>query len=52
MLIKNGDVESLANAIEQVIEDSSLRKTFRSNSLNSVYQYDIQSIAKRYINIF
>ena len=52
MLIKNGDVESLANAIEQVIEDSSLRKTFRSNSLNSVYQYDIQSIAKRYINMF
>lgn len=51
ILVKNGDVEGLTKSIERVLGDQSLRNKLITNGNKIIYQYDIQSIAKRYITI-
>jgi glycosyltransferase involved in cell wall biosynthesis len=51
-LIVEPNISDIKQGLKKVLNDENLRKTFVSNSTNYVQKYSVESVAKRYIEIF
>ncbi len=51
ILVKEGDIEALAEAIEELIQNPSLRARLIAHGNETAQQYDIQKIANLYLSI-
>ncbi len=51
-LVKNGDIEGLANAMMKLMQDAGLRKKFSDNALKITDTYSEQKIMDKWTNLF
>lgn len=52
LLVPAGDADSLADAISKLAADTGLRQTIGKNNKETAKQYNITSIARRYVDLF
>lgn len=52
ILVKNGDIQSLAKAISSFIKDPELRKRLSANCINRSYDFEKKTIMKEWIQLF
>ena len=52
LLVKNGDVDALANAISHLISDEQMRNSMSQTAQRNVKRYDINKIAERWKVVF
>lgn len=50
-LIKEFDIEDMAEKIEMLIENKDLRKSFSENALNDIKKFELESIIKKWNNL-
>ena len=52
LLVKEGDVQGLINAIIQVIENQSLRLKLGANSLANTSRFNRDSVMRKWVELF
>ena len=52
LLVKNGDVDALANAISHLVSDEQMRNSMSQTAQRNVKRYDINKIAERWKVVF
>lgn len=52
LLVKNGDIESLAGAMMRLMSDEPLRRKMSRNARNVVETYSEDSIMQKWMNLF
>lgn len=50
-LVKEGDNQGLADAIETLMNDKALRKQFSDNAQNGVERFELEPIVKEWVNV-